>query len=97
MLIRSQDGDVLTNIFQVTDIAICLDDNHVSYCIKAYYPHTVQYDCAKMTLGKYVNKKRALEVLQEIQNQYQYLMECKYIGIGGSSQPEFVYQMPKED
>lgn len=96
MLIRSQDRDVLTNLFQITDIAIRLDDNHVSYCIEAYYPHTIQYDCAKMALGRYSNKKKALEVLQEIQNQYQYLMECKYIGIG-SLQPEFVYQMPKED
>lgn len=96
MFIRSQDRDVLTNLFQITDIAIRLDDNHVSYCIEAYYPHTIRYDCAKMALGRYSNKKKALEVLQEIQNQYQYLMECKYIGIG-SLQPEFVYQMPKED
>lgn len=96
MMIRSQDGMSLTNIALVTDLTIVLDYNCLNYNVNAYYPHSIRDDYACMSLGKYSTKERAESILQEIQNQYQYLMECKYIGIG-SSQPEFVYQMPKEE
>ena len=94
VLIRSQDGMSLTNLALVTDLTIALDYNRLNYNVNACYPHSIGNDYASMSLGKYSTKERAESVLQEIQNQYQYLMECKYIGVG-STQPEFIYQMPK--
>lgn len=92
MLIRSQNGMVLMNIQQIFKLLIMPNDCGSEWCIIAMHPVTEDH----WALGAYSTCDKAKDVLQEIQNQYQYLMECKYIGIG-SSQPEFVYQMPKED
>lgn len=46
-------------------------------------------------LGRYETKERCLEILEDIANMYQYANECAVTGVG-STQPEFVYQMPKD-
>lgn len=95
MLIRSQDKRTLTNFMQLTDLTISKNQNHSTYCVMAFYPHTIGDDYASMALGRYTTEEQALEVLNEIQNVYQYAMECKYVG-AGAYQPEFVYIMPQD-
>ena len=46
------------------------------------------------TIGVYPSEKRAVEILDEICNTYQYAKECETTGVG-ASQPEFVYYMPE--
>ena len=95
MLIRSQDKRTLTNFMQLTDLTINKNQNHSTYGVMAIYPHAIEDDYASMTLGKYSTEEQALEVLNEIQNVYQYAMKCKYVG-AGAYQPEFVYTMPQD-
>ena len=85
----------LTNLNQVTDFNINPNYNGSKHEIIVYYPHTVENDYAYMTIGRYSTKEQAIEVLDMIQNQYQYMMECKYVGVG-CSQPEFIFVMPED-
>ena len=80
---------------QLTDLTINKNQNHSTYGVVAIYPHAIEDDYASMTLGKYSTEEQALEVLNEIQNVYQYAMKCKYVG-AGSYPPEFVYTMPQD-
>lgn len=95
MLIRSQDKRTLTNFMQLTDLNINKNQNYSMYCVMAYYPHTIGDDYASMTLGKYSTEEQALEVLNEIQNIYQYAMNYKYGG-AGAHHAKFVYEMPQD-
>lgn len=49
---------------------------------------------ASTSIGDYSTEERAIEVLNEICNAYQYCNES-YVHIG-AIQPEFVFQMPEE-
>lgn len=95
MLIRSQDKRTLTNFMQLTDLTINKNQNYSTYCVMAYYPHTIGDDYASMTLGKYSTEEQALEVLNEIQYIYQYAMNYKYVG-AGAHHAKFVYEMPQD-
>ena len=47
-------------------------------------------------IGTYETEDRALEVLDEICNAYQYAKVGEATGLYGSSEPQYVYQMPEE-
>lgn len=87
MLIRSQNKIGIVNLNQVDTIVY--DDRQD--VIFAYNPGNTPMD-----LGEYTTKAKAIKVLDIIQSQYQYIQECRYIGVG-CSQPEFVFQMPQDD
>ena len=87
MLIRSQNKIGIVNLNQIDTIVY--DDRRD--VILAYNPGN-----ASMDLGKYTTEEKAVKVLDMIQEQYQYIQECKYICIG-CSQPEFIFQMPQDD
>ena len=71
MLIRSQNKKNLTNLSQVTNIAIIARDSRfkmdtMQYVIVAYYPVEDEYDY----MGEYSTETKAIKVLDMIQEHY---------------------------
>lgn len=93
MIIVANDKSGFMNLEKVD--TVCIED--VIYNRKDCF--AIRYYCGdaktKGTLGIYSTKEKAVKVLDMICDQYQYLQECKYTGIG-VNQPEFVFQMPKD-
>ena len=102
MLIRNQDKTGLINLKNIVGINIvkkaCRDSQSAykcfehDYCIQAY---TLDNHCEELLLGRFLYKENAIKVLNMIKEQFQYIEECKYVGIG-CEQPEFVFVIPKE-
>ena len=88
MLIRSQNKQNIYNFDLVSGIGFSEYNTpcHMYVLVKE----------REYLLGKYSTKEKSIKVLYMIQNQYQYIQECKYIGVG-CCQPEFVFQMPQDD
>ena len=84
MIIRSQNKWVIENV-EETESVFIKKENWDEYDIVT----------DKRFLGTYSTKEKAIKVLDMICEQYQYCQECKYTGIG-VSQPEFVFQMPRD-
>lgn len=87
MLIRSQSKRALINLGRVNSLT-------VSQTGEEKYSIRLQSEL-RGTIGEYESEQRAIEVLDEICNAYQYCNECAVFGIG-ATQPEFVFQMPEE-
>lgn len=87
MLIRSQDKLQLVTLENGT---VAVDYRSKSQ-ILFYEIGSVE---PSSTIGKYSSEEKAIKVLDNIQNEYQYIEECKTVGVGRIS-PEFVFQMPQ--
>lgn len=90
--IRSQDKDILVKVD-----SLLIDDNNNDIYTQCW----VGVNLETYTLGKYKTKERALEVLDEIQenivNQGQVIILTDEKGIpNGSKFFSYVYEMPKE-
>ena len=86
MLIRSQNKRQIIALENA--ISINADDDND---IVVLYPMEGAWD----TIGEYSSREKAEKALDMIQDAYQYTEECKYFGIG-CTQPEFVFDMPKD-
>lgn len=88
MLIRNQNKENLFNIDAIDGIGII--DSYSKYIPFA------AVNGREYILGEYSTKEKVIKVLDMIQEQYQYIQEFKYIGVG-CSQPEFIFKMPQDD
>lgn len=68
MLIRSQSKKTLTNLAQVTDLAVVEEEKEFGVIV--YYPFSVFNEYSKMCLGTYSTEEKAIKVLDMIQNVY---------------------------
>lgn len=89
MLIRSSDGIHIVNLNHIDGVSVCLINGEIT--VRSFSP----VDESGLRLGTYDSKERALKVLDEICNSYQYCNECTATGIG-AAQPEFIYYMPED-
>ena len=90
MLIRSQDGKeliVLESILELSIVDNLADSKPIIRC--------VLNNGTKFSIGEYAIADRCKAVFAEICTWYQYAKECEVTGIG-STQPEFIYYMPKK-
>jgi hypothetical protein len=103
MLIINQDKTGLINLKNIVGLNVVKKACRASqsaynffeydYCIQAYM---FDNHCEELLLGRFSYKENAIKVLNMIQQQYQYIEECKYLGIG-CSQPEFVFAIPTDE
>ena len=94
MLIRSQKKNILVSIEEsgiyikeknlIRLIGIGIPDNEHDFCIITN----------KFLLGSYSTKEKAIRVLDDIEDNYQYNMEA---GSNGIRCPQYVFQMPKDE
>ena len=100
MWIRSRDKTILKDI---TDFRILSSDNNVEQFVNNYLHDnnkaaivTLENPTNKefTLLGEYATKERAIQVLDEIQNNLSDACSVEYKGIEGMLHGEFVYQMP---
>ena len=91
MLIRSQDGMKLVDISGTTIYAVIA--NSGEFKIIAYGNNQPE-DTAE-DLGQYPDKKRAIEVMNDISDTYQKVQMYKVSG-KSLEEPEFVYYMPED-
>ena len=87
MLIRSSDKTVVVNFNRID----CLQVEEIGngYRIAAYNGESVT------SLGEYSLREKAVDVLDEICNSYQYLRECQ-VTRAGVTQPGFVFCVSEE-
>lgn len=95
MLLRSQDKESLWNLQNLSGIKY--SQSILTKYGKEKKEHQIAVDFGGLLecCGIYKTKERAIEVLDTLQNAYQYTQEWKATGAGGV-QPEFAFQMPEE-
>ena len=86
MLIRSQDKRMIVILESVENLQVNTAGN-----IVARYPSESKMDI----MGTYSSIDRAIEVLDDLQGAYQYIEECKAVGVE-NPEPRFVFQMPHD-
>lgn len=85
MLIRSQDKETIVNLQSIGQIYTA--GKGIKSKLYVDFP-----DGRTALLGIYGD---TMSILDDLQDQYQYVEECKYFGCG-AARPEFVFQMPTE-
>ena len=95
MLVRSQNRENLWNLENLSGITY--NESCLTRYGKEKNEHQISVDFGGLLecCGVYVTKERAIEVLDMIENYYQYAQEWTVTGTG-KKQPGFVFQMPEK-
>lgn len=95
MLIRSQDRKQIFYVGAMKNIIISPYEEPLDALFEHDEKRYVLFD-GRSSIGGYQTEQRAVEVLDEICNAYQYTKVGEATGLYGSSEPQYVYQMPEE-
>ena len=91
MLIRSQNKLLLTNLENVTDIAIgCIEENR--FDVRAFL-----INCTETELGRYSTEEKAITVLGMIENAYDNYNYSRFLGSDKTSYESSTFVMPQDE
>ena len=91
MLIRTQNKMCVCNLKNMEGISIGNTGDKKKFFLKMRFSSERSDNCA---LGEYQTEERAIEVLDEICENYQYIKVGETVGVG-MSEPQYVFQMPE--